>query len=90
MQHRFVRLRLVRQREASPCVRPGLPDDVVSETVKANIETLSRGGGCIFAGVHNLPGDMPEPHIRAMMAAYNDCREDPALTWPAWHVENAQ
>ena len=62
---------------------PPTPADVVYEAVKKNIETLSRGGGYIFAGVHNLPGDMPESHIRATLAAYNDCREDPALTWPA-------
>lgn len=50
--------------------------DVVYETVKANIRTLSKDGGYIFAGVHNLPGDLPEPHIEAMLQAYRDCRYD--------------
>ena len=49
------------------------PDEVY-ERVKANIKALSKGGGYIFAGVHNLPGDMPEEHIRAMLEAYKDCR----------------
>lgn len=51
--------------------------DAVYETVKANIRILSRGGGYIFAGVHNLPGDLPESHLRAMLQAYRDCRFDP-------------
>jgi len=50
--------------------------DVVYETVKRNIRTFSAGGGYIFAGVHNLPGDIPEPHLRAMLQAYRDCRDD--------------
>jgi len=50
--------------------------DVVYETVKANIKALSRNGGYIFAGVHNLPGDLPESHLDAMLAAYRDCRND--------------
>ncbi len=52
--------------------------DVVYETVKANIRTLSRNGGYIFAGVHNLPGDLPESHLCAMLQAYRDCRSDAA------------
>ena len=50
--------------------------DVVYETVRANITALSRNGGYIFAGVHNLPGDMPEAHLGAMLQAYRDCRDD--------------
>jgi uroporphyrinogen decarboxylase len=52
--------------------------DVVYETVKSNIKALSRRGGYIFAGVHNLPGDVPESHLRAMLQAYRDCRSDAA------------
>jgi uroporphyrinogen decarboxylase len=52
----------------------------VYEAVKTNIRTLSRGGGYIFAGVHNLPGDLPEEHLRAMLQAYRDCRDDSDLT----------
>jgi uroporphyrinogen decarboxylase len=40
--------------------------------VLANIQELGRGGGYIFAGVHNLPADMPEAHIRAMLDALRD------------------
>lgn len=52
--------------------------DAVYETVKENIRTLSRNGGYIFAGVHNLPGDLPEAHLSAMLQAYRDCRDDDA------------
>ena len=44
----------------------------VYEKVKSNIEILSNNGGYLFAGVHNLPADMPESHLRAMLAAYED------------------
>ena len=50
------------------------PDEVVYGTVKRNIEIFSKDGGYIFAGVHNLPGDTPELHLRAMLEAYRDCR----------------
>lgn len=51
--------------------------EVVYAAVKENIKTLSRNGGYIFAGVHNLPGDLPESYLEAMMQAYRDCRGDP-------------
>lgn len=50
----------------------GLSEDEAYEQVKANIRTLSAGGGYLFAGVHNLPGDMPESHLRAMLRALED------------------
>lgn len=50
--------------------------DAVYDAVKANIRTFSAGGGYIFAGVHNLPPDMPEAHLKAMLAAYRDCRAE--------------
>jgi uroporphyrinogen decarboxylase len=53
---------------------PHTPAEVVYEAVKQNIQTLARGGGYIFAGVHNIPGDTPESHLRAMLQAYRDCR----------------
>jgi uroporphyrinogen decarboxylase len=54
-------------------------EEAVYEQVKRNIEALSKGGGYIFAGVHNLPADMPASHLRAMLAAYEDSVENPEL-----------
>ena len=51
----------------------------VYEKVKKNIEILSADGGYLFAGVHNLPADMPESHIRAMLSAYKDSAYNPEL-----------
>ena len=42
----------------------------VFSAVSNNLKILGNGGGYIFAGVHNLPADMPEHHIKAMMDAY--------------------
>jgi uroporphyrinogen decarboxylase len=53
---------------------PHTPAEVVYETVKENIQALARGGGYLFAGVHNIPGDTPASHLRAMLQAYRDCR----------------
>ncbi len=39
-----------------------------------NIKTLRKGGNYIFAGVHNLPADLPEHHIQAMMDAFGDAK----------------
>lgn len=44
----------------------------VYTAVRDTIRTLGHGGGYIFAGVHNLPADMPEEHLRAMLEAYWD------------------
>ncbi len=46
----------------------------VYHAVYRNIRTLGKGSNYLFAGVHNLPADMPEHHIRAMMDAYFDAR----------------
>jgi len=62
---------------------PGTPDEVVFETVKRNIEELSRGGGYLLAGVHNLPGDTPASHLQAMLEAWRHVRTKPALITPA-------
>lgn len=51
---------------------PDTAPDVVYETVKRNISILSKNGGYIFAGVHNIPGDVPEEHLCAMLKAYGD------------------
>ena len=54
---------------------PGTPDEVVYETAKKTITTFARGGGYIFAGTHNIPGDTPPGHLRAMLQAWRDCRD---------------
>ena len=54
---------------------PHRPPEAAYETVKKNILTLSQGGGYIFAGVHNIPGDRPTAHLRAILEAYRDCRD---------------
>ena len=54
-------------------------DEAVYEAVKANIRTFSRGGGYLFAGVHNLPPEMSEGHLKAMLQAYQDCCREPEL-----------
>lgn len=52
----------------------------VYEAVKRNIEVFSTGGGYLLAGVHNLPGNLPDSHIHAILQAWHDCRDNPALT----------
>ena len=44
----------------------------VYERVKENIEIFSDGGGYIMFGVHNLPPDIPEHHLQAMLDAWRD------------------
>jgi uroporphyrinogen decarboxylase len=46
--------------------------DEVYRAVCENIRILGEGGNFIFAGVHNLPADVPEHHLKAMMDAYRD------------------
>ena len=55
---------------------PNTPAEMVYETAKETITNLSRGGRYIFAGTHNIPGDTPESHLRAMLKAYQDCRSN--------------
>lgn len=49
--------------------------DEVYEHVKHNLCTFKQQGGHIFAGVHNLPPDMPEDHLRAFFTAWMDYRD---------------
>lgn len=51
---------------------PGTPDAVVYEEARKTISTLASGGRYIFAGTHNIPGDTPIGHLRAMLQAYED------------------
>jgi uroporphyrinogen decarboxylase len=49
--------------------------ECVFETVKNNIDIFKRNGRYIFAGVHNLPGDLPEEHLAALLDAWKFARE---------------
>lgn len=49
--------------------------DTVYRTVCQNIRILGKDGGFIFAGVHNLPADLPEHHLKAMLDALRDTRD---------------
>lgn len=53
---------------------PDTNENVVYETVKENIRALNHGGGYIFAAVHNIPGDTPKSHLRAIISAYEDTK----------------
>lgn len=46
----------------------------VYEAVYNNIKVLGAGGNYIFAGVHNLPANISECHLKAMLDAYHDAR----------------
>jgi uroporphyrinogen decarboxylase len=46
----------------------------VYDHVSQNISIFKSGGGHIFSGVHNLPADMPEDHLRAMLEAWKENR----------------
>jgi uroporphyrinogen decarboxylase len=65
-------------------IPPSASAETAYEAAKANIRALSRGGGYLFAGVHNLPGNLPEAHLQALMTAYRDCRDEPACRAPEW------
>jgi uroporphyrinogen decarboxylase len=49
--------------------------DEVYCIVRENIRVLAENGGYIMSGVHNLPGDMPSEHLRALLDAFNDVKE---------------
>ena len=52
----------------------GCKYDDVYEHVKTNLNILKKDGGHIFCGVHNLPPDMSEEHLRAFFSAWMDHR----------------
>lgn len=49
-------------------------DEAVYVQVRKNIETLSKGGNYLFAGVHNTAATTSEGHLRAALRAYRDIR----------------
>jgi len=48
--------------------------DEVYQTVAHNVKTFAAGGNYIFSGVHNLPADLPDHHLKAMLDAYHDVK----------------
>ncbi len=46
----------------------------VYSKVYRKLKILGNGGNYIFSGTHNLPAEMPEHHVKAMMDAYFDAR----------------
>lgn len=60
--------------DAQQIARTDSYEDVYRK-VFGNIKTLGAGGNYIFGGVHNLPGDVPETHLKAMIDAYRDARD---------------
>lgn len=48
--------------------------DQVYSAVTENLKVFGKGGNYIFSGVHNLPADMPEHHVKAMIDAFKDNR----------------
>jgi uroporphyrinogen decarboxylase len=61
-------------------LRTDASPEVVYATVQSHIRAFSRNGGYLFAGVHNLPPDIPESHLKAMLEAYRDCCRDRSLS----------
>lgn len=53
---------------------PTAPAEEVYRTVCDNITALSKEGGYIFAGVHNMPADTPPANIQAILQAFLDTR----------------
>lgn len=49
-------------------------EQTVYQKVYENIKILGKDGGFFFSGVHNLPANLPEHHIRAMLNAWKDAR----------------
>lgn len=46
----------------------------VYQAVANNIRILGENGGYLFAGVHNLPGNISAMHLKAMLDAWKDVR----------------
>lgn len=51
--------------------------ETVYARAKETIAALGQGGGYLFAGVHNLPPEVPEAHLRGLLDAYRDGRDYP-------------
>ena len=54
---------------------PSDSPETVYHRVRETISVLKQGGGYLFSGVHNLPPDVSDAHLRAMMDAWLDERD---------------
>jgi uroporphyrinogen decarboxylase len=50
----------------------GTPQDV-KDDVRRNMEALMKGGGFVFATVHNIQPNVPPENVIAMVEAYREC-----------------
>ena len=53
----------------------GLSGDEVYRKCYENVKRFAESGKYIFAGVHNIPGDVPEEHLKAFFKVYRDLCE---------------
>ena len=54
------------------------PESTYEEVYAKTVEILNifkSGGGYFFSGVHNLPADVPEHHLKAILDAFRSVRE---------------
>jgi hypothetical protein len=51
----------------------GTPEEVRWE-VRERVEILGRGGGFVFAGIHNIQAGIPPENLVALFEAFRDCR----------------
>lgn len=53
------------------------PEDTYEEVYQKTqtvLDTFKAGGNYIFSGVHNLPADVPQLHLKAVLDAFRDSR----------------
>lgn len=58
---------------------PGTPDEAVYEQAAGVIRAFAGGRGYLFAGTHNIPGDTPPGHLKAILRAFDDAARGGAV-----------
>jgi uroporphyrinogen-III decarboxylase len=51
----------------------GTPEEVRRE-VRERVEIFGRGGGFVFAGIHNIQAGIPVENLLALFEAFRECR----------------
>jgi hypothetical protein len=51
----------------------GRPDEIRKE-VRERVEIFGRGGGFVFAGIHNIQAGIPVENLLALFEAFRECR----------------